>query len=195
MNPLRSVNLTQAEYDALPESEKLNGTYYNVTDDSPPPYQLYLDVAMPVGFVYEQLPPTIDEDGIERTPLDPNTLFNNGYVHSVWKRLDYDGAFFRAEGDSALPFGTGVQSEGIPDITGTTGGVIGGQYNTGAFSSSSKSWTLPSGSGYVFVTTDFKASKSETKTDGTIRETAEVYGKSDHVTPRNYTKIEWIRVE
>ncbi|MCQ2125089.1 MAG: hypothetical protein MJZ25_12990, partial [Fibrobacter sp.] len=70
MNPLQSVNLTQAEYDALPEAEKLNGTYYNITDDSPPPYQLYLDATMPIGFVYEQLPPTLDEDGTERTPLD-----------------------------------------------------------------------------------------------------------------------------
>lgn len=203
---IRSVNITKEEYEDLPEETRNNGWYWNVTNDSPPPFQIYFDIQMPVNFVYEQLPPALDSEGVLRTPADPNTLFNNEYVKSEWRKLDYDGAFFRADGGNASVFGSGLQAEGLPNITGkfnsvgmsgySWGGVamsdfggafIGGMTSTGGLTGNN--------GGTVTTGSKFDASKGETLTDGTVQTTAEVYGSSDHVTPRNYTVIKWIRVK
>jgi len=196
MNPLESVNVTRAQYTAKGDTVLTDGVYYNITDDSPPLFQLYFDVDKPVGFVYEQLPPTLDEDGIERTPLDPNALFNNGYVHSVWKKLDYGGAFFRADGGNALPFGTGVQDEELPNVKGSFGaiqdtGEINGAFTKGTFVNN---WSTGNTNGHYNII--FSASDGQTNADGTYLSADEsVYKDGGHVTPRNYTVIKWIRVE
>lgn len=52
------------------------------------------DVAHPIGEVYVQYPWT----------KDPESLYNHNGVESKWELIDYDGAFFRAEGGNADKF-------------------------------------------------------------------------------------------
>lgn len=59
--------------------------------------------ARPIGSTYTQFPET----------ADPNTLFNDDDISSVWTELDLHGAFFRASGGEALGFNCGQQSESI----------------------------------------------------------------------------------
>lgn len=201
MNPIQSVNLTRDEYDALPESEKLNGTYYNVTE--PFPLQIYFDIDKPIGYVYEQLPPTLDEDGITRTPLDPNALFNNDYIHSTWKRLDFGGAFFRSEGGTASVFGTGIQEEQLPNITGAIGATKDVASSTQYFTDSSATNSQLT-EGALYMTT---SGRSEAGIDNGTASTNRldqirfdasrsdsVYTDGGEVRPANYTAIKWIRV-
>lgn len=53
--------------------------------------QALFDVFFPIGITYPQYP----------RQKDPNELFGN---YSTWEVIDYDGAFFRAEGGIAKPF-------------------------------------------------------------------------------------------
>lgn len=98
------------------------------------------------------------------------------------------------------------QAEGLPNITGSINPtdshyfISAGIYGRGAFTTASTNATfIPND---IAVRTDlvnrgnkftFSAANGETTTDGTVRETAEVYGKSDHVTPENYTMRIWKR--
>lgn len=65
--------------------------------------QQAFDKARPVGSTYTQFPGTDD----------PNTLFNDDDITSVWTELDFGGAFFRANGGVAKGFNCGVQPESI----------------------------------------------------------------------------------
>lgn len=65
--------------------------------------QQAFDKARPIGSTYTQFPGTDD----------PNTLFNDNDISSVWTELDFSGAFFRASGGEALGFNCGQQRESI----------------------------------------------------------------------------------
>lgn len=142
------------------------------------------NICHPIGEVYVQFP----------EQLEPQTLYGRG----TWEKLDYDGAFFRADGVDASPFGTGKQDEGLPNITGSINAIYCRDQipsKTGAFKNSDR-YQFP---GTSFAGTDnailakFYASDGETTTGGSIRSTPIVYGKSDHVTPKNYTIQIWKR--
>lgn len=156
----------------------------------------FRDRIYPVGVIYIQFP----------QQKSPEELFPG----MTWEEIDYDGAFFRASGGNASDFieesgDLSKQAEGLPDITGSIKPndyhyfISVGIYGKGAFTTASTNATLlPK----VDVDTSFvdrgnkftfSAANGETTTDGTIRETAEVYGKSDHVTPENYTMRIWKR--
>lgn len=104
-----------------------------------------------------------------------------------------------------------MQAEGLPNITGS-GAMLNVdnsvspaiQIMAGAFSSKSTNRNL----GYTGAKRDwgglynrqssdiiFNAANGETKTDGSLKtdDDGKVYGKSDHVTPENYTVKIWRR--
>ena len=56
--------------------------------------QDFFDVIHPIGETYTQYP---QQD-------DPNTLYNRNGVTCQWEKINYGGAFFRAEGGNANPY-------------------------------------------------------------------------------------------
>ena len=80
--------LTQTSVENLVDSEITEAL------TSPTLKQPIFDFIHPVGETYIQLP----------LQPDPATLYNQGGITSVWTEIDYDGAFFRANGGSADPF-------------------------------------------------------------------------------------------
>lgn len=56
--------------------------------------QDFFDVIHPIGETYTQYP---QHD-------DPNTLYNRNGVTCQWEKINYGGAFFRAEGGNANPY-------------------------------------------------------------------------------------------
>lgn len=161
-----------------------------------------INEAWPVGITYVQYP----------QQKSPQELFPK----TTWVELSYDGAFFRASGGNADAFieKSGVlskQEEGLPNITAS--GAMKNVDNsvrpaiasmTGAFSSKVTNRNLGYtgaradwGGAYSGQSSDiiFTAANGETKTDGSLKtdEDGKVYGKSDHVTPENYTVRVWIR--
>ena len=156
----------------------------------------FRDRIYPVGVIYIQFP----------QQKSPEELFPG----MTWEELDYDGAFFRASGGNADGFieesgDLSKQAEGLPDITGSilpndsSYFISAGIKGKGAFTAASTgAYFVPevvnrtdlSYRGNMFA---FSAANGETTTDGTVRSAAEVYGKSDHVTPENYTMRIWKR--
>ena len=156
----------------------------------------FRDRIYPVGVIYIQFP----------QQKSPEELFPG----MTWEELDYDGAFFRASGGNADGFieesgDLSKQAEGLPDITGSIKPsdyhyfISAGIKGKGAFTTAStgasfvpevETRTDLSSRGNMF---SFSAANGETTTDGTVRSAAEVYGKSDHVTPENYTMRIWKR--
>ena len=56
--------------------------------------QDFFDAIHPIGETYTQYP---QQD-------DPNTLYNRNGVTCQWEKINYGGAFFRAEGGNANPY-------------------------------------------------------------------------------------------
>jgi hypothetical protein len=139
--------------------------------------------SVPIGFIYTQYP----------NQQSPELIFDG-----EWEDIsaDYAGAFFRAEGGDSLAFGT-KQSEGLPNIKGNVNVATWGRQCGGAFldggAESDNAARSGSGSGLGGYRRNFDASAGEATTDGTIRTTPLVYGKSDHVTPLNYAVRIWKR--
>lgn len=152
--------------------------------------QLFFDVSHPVGDIFVQYPSI--GDYITKTPQQ---LFNVGGVSSTWVEVDYGGAFFRSNGGFSSTFNSGKQAEGVPNITAQIKfNQTGWGSPTGAFSSKDGSGVYThSGSTSGHTHLNFKASSGETKLDGTFKN--DVYGKSNHVTPENYTVKIWTRTE
>lgn len=155
---------------------------------------------VPIGFIYIQFP----------NQSKPEDIFTGH-----WSDITplYAGAFFRAEGGNALPFPedgapSTAQAEGLPNITGWFGDKGSAWGNGGhnriitagvAFSIDN---TQVSDNGLSADSAGkrhnprkvlFDASQGETRMSGTISNL--VYGKSDHVTPVNYTIKIWKRTE
>ena len=106
------------------------------------------------------------------------TTFGAGDGSTTFKLPDYRGDFLRGylSGTSSA-IGT-RQAEGLPNITGATGYVLGGPgLNTGAFDQSTAG-TFAGGTLAAYRTT-FNASRSNG-----------LYGDSSHVTPRN-NAVSW----
>lgn len=141
----------------------------------------------PVGEIYVQYPQ-------QKTPRE---LYGRG----TWTEVNYDGAFFRANGGNASVFNSGKQAEGLPNITGDntfTGTEYGLFWENATVKGAFQLGTLlkvgrPGVATGNSRSMKFDASKGETTTNGTVRSTALVYGKSDHVTPENHTIKIWKR--
>ena len=141
-------------------------------------FKSLFDIVRPIGDIYVQYP----------QQANPNELWG---VYSMWSIVNYDGAFFRAEGTNANAFNGGIQAEGLPNITGS----IPGCYFRGSSSMTFKG---------VFSTTSFIStgyagynSSSGMKTEHIMFNASSsngIYGKSNHVTPENYTIRIWKRI-
>lgn len=68
-----------------------DGTWQQVSNLSA---QAVFDISHPVGDLYKQYP----------QQEDPHTLYNKNGVTSTWTIVDYNGAFFRAQGGNAESF-------------------------------------------------------------------------------------------
>ena len=136
-------------------------------------FKAIFDIVRPVGDTYVQYP----------QQANPNELWG---TFSTWQVVNYDGAFFRAEGTNANAFiektdNLVKQQEGLPNITGTLGGTSPDGYPSGAFHRSENGYKYESG-GYKQYNWQFNAAWCST-----------IYGKSSHVTPVNYTIRIWKR--
>ena len=134
----------------------------------------------PIGYVYIQFP----------QQKSPNDLW--GKI-TKWQIIDYNGAFFRAQGGNASPYIDSdgelkMQEEGLPNITAYVGGL--------------KDNFWGPGTGAVRVTND-QNSRARWE-DDEINSFSDfnfnaswsnsIYGRSDHVTPTNYTIRIWKRI-
>ena len=143
-------------------------------------YRETFNILRPVGSTYVQFP----------NQLSPNELW--GEI-SQWSVINYDGAFFRAEGTDANPFlnssdGLYMQQEGLPNIKGKIG--------TGR----PQGWTAE---GAFYFTGDPVERAVEYDTDEhkafwswyfSASRSSSIYGQSAHVTPKNYTIRIWKRI-
>ena len=144
-------------------------------------FKAIFDLVRPVGDTYVQYP----------QQANPNELWG---AFSTWQVVNYDGAFFRAEGTNANAFieKTGnlvKQQEGLPNITGYFG-VTMTSYNSaeGAFYNGdndgiSKTAGASFTNEHITSRKYFNAARSSS-----------IYGGSTHVTPENYTMRIWKRV-
>jgi len=130
----------------------------------------------PIGAVYTQFPGT----------ENPMNLWKN----TNWQIIDYNGAFFRANGGSALEFNSGRQEAGLPNITGNIGSKhslkFGWNDGIGALrrTDDNKGSSTPGvfGSDW-YGSFSFDASRSNP-----------IYGNSETVQPENYTIQIWKRI-
>ena len=146
-------------------------------------FKAIFDLVRPIGDTYVQYPQQVS----------PNELWG---AFSTWQVINYDGAFFRAEGTNANAFikktdNLVKQGEGLPNIMGS----IPGCYFRGSSSMTFKG---------VFSTTSFRSTEFAGYKSLYGRETEHImfdasssnsiYGKSIHVTPENYTIRIWKRI-
>mgnify|MGYP006916033664 CR=1 FL=1 len=107
-----------------------------------------------------------------------------------WQKMDFGGAFFRAEGGNALAFGQVKQAESLPNITGSATlygaelrNSVGRGTSDGAFRDSYNFGSASGGGSHLSACLDFSAKNSNS-----------TYGRRDEVAPENYTIIIWKRV-
>lgn len=178
-------------------SETIRGeiTAKNVTDalgytpaktSDVPGAQFVFDAVRPVGSTYVQFP----------QQEEPNALFNKNGVTSTWAVINYDGAFFRAQGTGAENFidKNGVlkkQGGAVPNIKGS---IISEHSNRGdveysaseAFKGSSVFDVGRTGSNDGSYHTGIKINFSAADSNG-------LYKDNSEVRPENYTIRVWKR--
>ena len=111
--------------------------------------------------------------------------------YSTWEVINYDSAFFRAEGTNANAFNGDRQAEGLPDLSGNLSGVyLRGRSNLNANGVFSRTTFRNSGycgySGLQGKETEFLQFYASSSNP--------IYGRSAHVTPENYTYRIWKRI-
>lgn len=140
---------------------------------------LSMDTIYPIGCTYTQYPQT----------KSPNDLF----PFTKWELVDFDGAFFRAEGTNANEFiengDIKYQDDAMQKITGTVGGFLSiGPINThsGAFKENKNNWPFA----FLPGTGSLGAAQYTTTFDS-----SEVVRTADETRPKNLTIRIWKRVE
>ena len=136
------------------------------------------DLVWPIGVTYTQYPQ-------QASPMDLWGAF------SKWEVINYNGAFFRAEGTDAVAFNGDIQDEGLPDIWGDFSGCYfrGSSSMTGRGAFSSTSITATQYSGYKEL-----YGRETEKLVFLASANNDIYGRSAHVTPVNYTYRIWKRI-
>lgn len=131
---------------------------------------------MPVGFIYIQL----------RGQSTPDELFGSS---GKWQDISntYAGEFFRAVGGNSGNFGN-TQAEGLPNITGSSGGIYLAQYKSDIGTGALRQIDGGVGMGDAAVIIHspiitFNASLSNS-----------IYGASSHVTPYNSAVRIWKKI-
>lgn len=170
--------------------------------------QSFFDAAHPVGDIFIQYPSK--GDFVTKTP---EQLYNVNGITSTWAEVDYGGAFFRSNGGNSENFGSGLQGEGLPNITGSLG-ISGNRFAGNANGTFSATTSYDGGDG-CFANTKFLALGASSSSNnsfsagnafnynpGSITVTQpnfnasksnSIYGGSQHVTPVNYTVKIWRR--
>ena len=144
-----------------------------------------LDI-LPVGFVYWQLPG-------QKAPGE--------FLAGNWVDItsQYAGLFFRAAGGNGLNFGgdsINIQSEGLPEISGSLGFVGGGNgYWWGCGSGPFKVNTISNKYEYITGGHSREPSDRHNGWDFNASSSNSIYGASDHVTPINTSIKIWVRQE
>ena len=113
----------------LDDIELFNNKMINLKQD-------FFDAIHPIGETYTQYP---QQD-------DPNTLYNRNGVTCQWEKINYGGAFFRAEGGNANPY---ITKTDVLSIQGYQNAYHNHEYT-------------PSGS----VSSSFSGTRSKTDSDG-----------------------------
>lgn len=157
---------------------------------------ILLNMVYPVGSVY----------------MSVNNVSPQSFLGGTWKAIT-DGRFVRASGENAasvptiaqINAGTGIQAEGLPNITGSisnasgTYGVTGFESSTNSFSGALSGDTF-SGKSHTGSSSDSGAAKvvnlnasngNSTVPDGAS--SGKIYGNSNHVTPKNMSVYMWVR--
>lgn len=171
------VELTQAEYDALPQSEKENGDVYFITDSAPVPRTL-VDFFYPIGTYYKTDDPN----------FNPNVSWGGTWV------LEDEGRFLQAT-KVASKAGTTVEA-GLPNITGDVGvqGYYGepnsgaGLTGRGAFAQNSEQVRLKD----ITNSTGWVNGGSGVSLDAS--RSSSIYGNSDTVQPKSKLVYVWHRI-
>jgi hypothetical protein len=123
-------------------------------------------VEMPIGFVYIQFP----------NQLEPRYLFPGNWTYTT----AYAGAFFRAEGGYALPFGNGKQ----PDMI---------KYHKHQFRQVWGNWGTSSGSAIDNFADDGKTGEMYDKANNLLAKDNDADDQLPENRPANYTMRIWIR--
>lgn len=155
---------------------------------------ILLNMVYPVGSVY----------------MSVNNVSPQSFLGGTWQAIT-DGRFVRASGSNAasvptiaqIKAGTGIQAEGLPNITGSIAssnstygiGSNNGSTNVGALSGSGfnkKTSAGTSSSSSYMNKIEFDASLgNSTVPDGAS--SGKIYGNSNHVTPKNMSVYMWVR--
>lgn len=134
--------------------------------------QIAFDSCWPVGCTYIQFP----------NCSDPNYLFISKMgLKCYWEMLNYNGAFFRAEGTGAANFNGGLQVESLPNITGFLRSIISRDSSTiaeGAFWRESAWQNGDEGTNKYMEYANVRMDAS--RCNG-------AYGRRAEVAPKNYT--------
>ena len=144
----------------------------NVENEVENKFKSMFDLIRPIGDTYVQYPQ-------QKSPMDLWGTF------STWEVINYDGAFFRAEGTNANAFNGNKQTDSAPNITGkfiadmrVAYGIEGSfYYENGLLQDFKDSSNTRSG----LVCLDASRSNS-------------AYGRRNEVAPVNYTIRIWKRV-
>lgn len=155
---------------------------------------ILLNMVYPVGSVY----------------MSVNNVSPQSFLGGTWQAIT-DGRFVRASGSNAasvptiaqIKAGTGIQAEGLPNITGSIAssnstygiGSNNGSTNVGAlkgeeFNKKTSAGTSSGGSYMNKISFDASLGNS-TVPDGAS--SGKIYGNSDHVTPKNMSVYMWVR--
>ncbi len=149
------------------------------------------------GDIYVQYPVAYDMDThtIQYNAPEPAQLYNRNGIQSTWVELDFDGAFFRANGGLSQNFDgqTKPQAEELPNIVGSTYQKFIGWHNGRTSTTGALTYTeiientapTTSAGGNAGVL-GINASKTTGTGNG-------VYKDNGHVTPTNFTIRVWLR--
>ena len=130
----------------LDDIELFNDKLINLKQD-------FFDAIHPIGETYTQYP---QQD-------DPNTLYNRNGVTCQWEKINYGGAFFRAEGGNANPYITKTDVLSIQ-------GYQNAYHNHGY---------TPSGS----VSSSFSGTRSTTDSDGSHSHSVSASSSTKYIGP------------
>ncbi len=150
--------------------------------------QRAFDAAHPIGEQYVQFPSMPDMDDVQRNTVEPMTLYNVNGITSTWVELNFDGAFFRANGGLSENFGSQSVPQGaqLPNIKGTLNMKTYSTANapTGAFT---QTWSDPN------VTPSGTNKDVNRNVSFSAHDSNPVYTDGGEVRPPNYTVKIWQR--
>ena len=151
------------------------------------PEKSLLDFLYPIGVTYVQYP----------QQKSPNELWPN----MTWTKLDYAGAFFRADGGPAAGYATCadtlsccIQRQQAPKITGISAPILNPEAcNAGAFHPAKSSCFLVANGSYYRFAWGQSCFDSSWSGASTNNRGSNIYAANGELRPENYTVQIWVR--